>query len=175
MRILAIFIFMQAFCAALSAQSKQDSSVWYISPMYGLYTGSGTLAKRSTFDVEIGKQWDVFSLGLDFGKNHFENKGAKDTTSYIEIRPSLNVFQQGKFTNTLTIGIGYIVNAQQNILTEFSTGIEFTPNPRFSYNVFFGTYYYSGLRSSGSQNFFGISMMAYINNKRKFRGIFNRK
>lgn len=148
--------------------------VFYVSPMVGLYTGSGTLAQRTTSDIEIGMQWDVFSLGLDIGKNHLGQESGKDTTTYFEIRPNLNVFQQGKFTNTLTIGLGYIVGAKQNILTEFTTGIEYTPNQRFSYNVFFGTYYYSGRYSSSQNNFFGLSAMYYFKSK-KSKSLFTKK
>jgi len=136
----------------------------YVSVMPSLYTGAGSFAQRSSCDFEIGKQWDAFSAGLDIGKTSFVKKqrNAKDSTWDIELRPNLNIFQQGKFTNTLTIGIGYIFNSSQNILTEFTTGIEYTPNKHFSYNWYFGTYYFTGNSSASSNNFFGVSVMYYF-------------
>ncbi len=146
----------------------------YISLMPGFYTGQGTVAQRTTFDMEIGRQWDVFSLGLDFGKTNLTKQVGKDTTFYAEIRPNLNVFQQGKFTNTLTIGLGYVFGAKENVLTEFTTGIEYTPGTTFSYNVYFGTYYFSGEYSASSQNFFGVSAMYYFKQSKK-RGLLNKQ
>jgi hypothetical protein len=170
-----IFIFLVLISFTSRAQTKDTlQGENYISPMIGLFTGSGTIAQRTTIDIEFGRQWDVFSLGLDIGKNHIEKVSGSDTNWYVEIRPSLNVFQQGRFTNTLTIGLGYIFNAQQNILTEFTTGIEYTPSKTWSYNAFFGTYFYSGTNSSGSQNFLGFSVMYYFKESHK-KGLFNRK
>jgi hypothetical protein len=135
---------------------------YYCSFMPAFYTGSGSTAQRTTCDVEFGKQWDAFSIGLDLGKTNLAQRGEKDTTFYTELRPNLNVFQQGKFTNTLTIGLGYVFNAHQNILTEFTTGIEYTFNKNFSYNLYFGTYYFSGEITSSNQNFFGISITYFF-------------
>ena len=53
-------------------------------------------------------------------------------------------FNRGKFTNTFTAGIGYILNAQETLLTELSSGIEYAYSPQIHFNVFFGQYYYSG-------------------------------
>ena len=148
---------------------------FYASLMPGFYTGSGTVAQRSTFDVEFGKQWDVFSLGLDIGKINLAPKATPiDTTWYTEIRPNLNVFQQGKFTNTLTIGLGYIFGAHENVLTEFTTGIQYTPNPTISYNVYFGTYYFSGVNSASNQNFLGVSVMYFFKEAPK-TGLLNKR
>lgn len=142
--------------------------------MPGLYTNPGTFAQRSTIDLEIGRQWDVFSLGLDIGKTNLAKKAPKDTTWYLEFRPNLNVFQQGIFTNTLTIGLGYVFGAAQNTITEFSTGIEITPNKHVSYNLYFGTYYFTGREESSSNNFFGASIMYYFKQSKK-SGLLNKK
>ena len=82
------------------------------------------------------------------------------------------MFQQGKFTNTLAIGLGYVFGAKQNILTEFTSGIEYTPNARYSYNLYFGTYYFSGVTSASSQNFLGLSAMYFFKPSKK-KGLLN--
>ena len=74
----------------------------YISLNPALTNDIGTLAEKSNLSFEIGRQWDVFSLGLDVGKTSLGNIHGNDTSTYLEIRPNLNVFQQGKFTNTFT-------------------------------------------------------------------------
>ena len=83
---------------------------------------------------------------------------------YFELRPNLNVFQQGKFTNTLTLGIGYIFNAQQSMMTELTSGIEYAYNSKWHFNITFGQYYYSGKYITSNTTFFGFSLMYYFKN-----------
>jgi len=134
----------------------------YIALNPSFYTGQGTVQQRTNLTLEAGRQWGPFSTGIDLGKINVSKQHGRDTTWYTEIRPNLNVFQQDKFTNTVTIGIGYIFGAEENVLTELATGVEYTPNSRVSYNIFFGTYYFSGKYSSSSQNYFGLQVMYYL-------------
>ena len=134
----------------------------YISLAPSVTNTPGTLAEKSNLALEIGRQWDVFSLGLDFGKTSMSKVPGRDTTAYLELRPNLNIFQQGKFTNTFTAGIGYIFNAKESLMTELTSGIEYAANQKLHLNVFFGQYYYSGRESASSVTFFGISGMWYF-------------
>lgn len=134
----------------------------YVSLATSLTATAGTVADKSNIALEVGQQWDVFSLGVDFGKTTLSPVGKRDTSLYMELRPNLNVFQQGKFTNTFTPGIGYIFNAKENLLIEFTTGIEYSYSARFHINVFFGQYFYSGLTSASNVNFFGLSGAWYF-------------
>lgn len=144
------------------ASSYVGFSQTYFSIAPSLTNTPGTIADKSNIALEFGRQWDVFSLGLDLGKTTLSKVTNKDTTNYIEIRPSLNVFQQGKFTNTLTIGLGYVFNAQENFLTELTYGIEYAFTPKTHFNVFFGQYFYSGKVSASNATFLGISAMFYL-------------
>jgi len=135
------------------------SSQTYISLMPTFSTSQGTVAQRAGVALEVGKQLGPFSIGFDLGKTSLSNN---DTTTYLEVRPNLNIFQQDKFTNTLTIGMGYVLRAEENVMTELSTGIEYTPNKRFSYNIFFGTCYYSGVHSNSNENYLAMSVMYYL-------------
>ena len=89
-------------------------------------------------------------------------KPVAGTLRYLEIRPNLNVFQVGKFTNTLTPGIGCIFNSHENFMTELTSGIEYAYNPWFHLNIYFGTYYYSGVYSASNVTFFGLSIMYFL-------------
>ena len=134
----------------------------YISVAPSLTNTAGTIADKSNIAIEFGRQWDVFSMGLDIGKTTLSKVASMDTTNYLELRPSLNVFQQGKFTNTLTIGLGYVFNAKENLLTELTYGIEYAFTPKTHFNVFFGQYFYSGKVSSSNATFLGVSAMFYL-------------
>ena len=139
---------------------------YYTSIMPAFYTNAGDNGDRFTFAAEFGKQWDVFSVGLDIGKTNMNTQHAKDTTWYSEIRTNLNVFQQNKFTNTLTMGLGYVFNAHQNIMIETTTGVEYSVNNDFHLNIFFGTYFFSGKNSASNNNFFGMSAVRFFHKKK---------
>ena len=134
----------------------------YVSLNPALTNDIGTFSEKANLSVEVGRQWDVFSLGMDIGKTSLGNMHDNDTSTYLEIRPNLNVFQQGKFTNTFTAGIGYIFHSQQSLMTEMTSGIEYALNNKVHFNVYFGQYYYSGRYASSNVTFFGISGMFYF-------------
>ncbi len=148
------------------AQTKTDSAKTkpqtYLQLYYALTNTAGTLGGKSNLSLELGKQWDVFSLGLDLGKTTFEPTHGRDTSIYVEIRPNLNIFQQGRFTNTLTIGAGYVFGASNNFLTELTSGIEYSANSHIHLNANFGQFYYSGRYSATTATFFGLSAYYYF-------------
>jgi hypothetical protein len=134
----------------------------YISLAPSLTNSPGTIAEKANFSFEIGRQWDVFSLGLDYGRTTLGKMHGNDTSNYLELRPNLNIFQQGKFTNTFTAGIGYIFNSKQDLMTELTNGIEYAWNDKLHINVSFGQYFYSGKTDASSVTFFGVSAMWYF-------------
>ena len=134
----------------------------YILLAPSLTNTAGTIGEKSNIAIEIGRQWDVFSLGLDVGKTTMAKVTGRDTTNYLELRPNLNIFQQGKFTNTFTAGIGYIFNARENLMTELTSGIEYAQSDQLHINIYFGQYFYSGRYSASNVTFFGVSGMWYF-------------
>jgi len=145
----------------LSAFIISDAQT-YISLAPSISNQAGTFADKMNLGLEVGRQWDVFSVGIVIAKNSLQKAVGRDTTTFFELRPNLNVFQQGKFTNTFTAGIGYILNAQENLLTELTYGIEYAHSPQIHFNVYFGQYYYSGRYSDSNSSFFGLSCMYYF-------------
>jgi hypothetical protein len=134
----------------------------YISIAPCITNTPGTFSEKTNIALEVGRQWDVFSMGLDLGKTSFGPMNGKDTSVYLELRPNLNIFQQGKFTNTFTAGIGYIFNSTQNLMTELTSGIEYNYTDKIHFNIYFGQYFYSGKTDASNATFFGISAMFYL-------------
>ena len=134
----------------------------YVSLAPSLTNTAGTIADKSNIALEVGQQWDVFSLGIDLGKTTLSPVTGRDTSAYLELRPNLNIFQEGKFTNTFTAGIGYVFNAKESLLTELTYGIEYSFTEKLHFNVFFGQYFYSGRESASNVSFFGISAAFYF-------------
>ena len=94
---------------------------YYVSIMPALTSATGTIQDRGNFSLEFGKQWDCFSLGFDVGETNYSLNPIRDKTMYFECRPNLNVFQQGKFTNTITTGIGIIPSAKESLIIELTS------------------------------------------------------
>lgn len=145
----------------LLAAGRASAQV-YVSLSPSLFNSPGTFGEKFNPTVEVGKQYDCFSLGLDAGKMNCGKVVGKDTTMYLEIRPNLNVFQQGKFTNTVTIGLGYIFNAQECMVTELTSGVEYAHTEHLHFNIYFGQFFFSGRRTSSDVTFFGASAMWYF-------------
>lgn len=133
----------------------------YISIVPLLTNDIGNILENSNLSIEIGRQYDCFSIGFDIGKTTLNSKLSKDI--YFELRPNLNVFQQGKWTNTLTFGVGYLVNnTKYNQLTELTSGIEYSYSDKIHMNIYFGQFFYSGEHATSSPTFFGVSIMRYF-------------
>jgi hypothetical protein len=137
-------------------------SQFYVDFAPSLTNTPGTIAEKANIAIEIGKQWDAFSLGLDIGKTSLGKIKGRDTTAYLELCPNLNVFQQGKFTNTFTVGIGYIFNAKEHLMAELASGIEYFQSEKLHFNIFFGQYFYSGRESASNVTFIMLSAMVYF-------------
>lgn len=152
-----LFLFIVCILSVLTTFAQT-----YIALAPAVTNEAGTLAGKSNLSFELGRQWDVFSIGLDLGKTSLGRMKEKDTTVYLELRPNLNVFQQGKFTNTLTAGIGCIFSAKENLMTELTSGIEYALNKTWHFNMYFGQYYYSGRTDASTVTFFGVSAMFYF-------------
>src|SRR5665213_114942 len=142
--------------------SFKTFSQTYLSLAPSLTNSAGTIADKGNMALELGQQWDVFSLGIDIGKTTFSKVTGRDTTKYVELRPNLNIFQEGKFTNTFTAGIGYVFGGEEDLLTEVTYGIEYSLSDNLHLNAFFGQFYYSGKFSASNVSFFGVSAAYYF-------------
>jgi hypothetical protein len=154
-----------ALCIAFASLNVNAQN--YIAVSTTLYTNPGTFAAKASPAIEIGKQLGPLSVGIDVGKTNCSPVRGKDTTVYFELRPNLNVFQQGKFTNTLTIGVGAVPFSTQSMMGELSYGIEYAMSDIVHLNVNFGQYYFSGTNVSSSATYFGINIIRYFSTKKK--------
>lgn len=173
-RILVILIL--CYSTHINAQSS-DSIETYISFAPCITNELGNFKTKFSPTLEIGRQYyDVFTLGLAVGKTNMLGKTFDD--AYLEFRPNLNVFQVGRFTNTITPGIGYVFGPNPALLIEWTSGVEYAYTSKIHFNVFFGNYYYSGFDTNATQHFsptfFGFSIVKFFKPV-KNKGIFNLK
>lgn len=181
-KIILAILGMAIFVTLSQAQSDPHAGQTYISLAPSFYrssTGGGGLqasvSQSVTCAFEVGRQWEASSLSLGLGKTTVEPNINNDIVTgvvpagkwYTEIRPSLNVFQQGKLKSTIIIGAGYVFGSEQFLLTEITTGMEYTNNSQFSYSLKAGTYYFTGNGVGSNQVFFGLSALYFFKNKKK--------
>ena len=145
-------------CLLISISSFSQK---YVAFSPSVFTNAGSFNETFNPTIEVGKKWDVFSLGLDLGKMNVAHQD-KDTTIYLELRSNLSVFQQGKFSNNLTIGAGYVFNSNTSSLFELTTCIEYEPKQRWAYDIYIGTYYFKGKTYGYNNTFFGTSIIFYL-------------
>lgn len=145
--------------------TARKASTPYIlfSPAY--YNGAGTRAEKTNLGIEVGKEFGVFDLGFVVGMNGLDRPG-RDSAFYCEVRPTLDVFTEGKFSSTFTIGIGHMFGAKTNLMTEIAYGITYVPNSRFFFGLYQGQYWFDGKKSANFNTavtaFFGY----YLVNRR---------
>lgn len=157
--------------------SDTTNKLCYVAIAPSFYTTSKNVGERTSLAFEFGRQWDVFSLSITSGKTNFGPSIDADTIGeqlpsgkwYVALRPNLNVFQQKKFTNTLTIGAGYVFHSEQYLINEITTGIEYDFNRLLSLNINFGTYYFTGKKAASNQTFFGCSLNYIIPDRSKYK------
>ena len=178
---LLVFLFVISFT---NAQDLTAKPVTYVSFAPCFTNEVGTIGTKFSPTIEIGRQFqDIFTVGLAVGKTNYktaytygtDTNGNTIVTSispssyYLELRPNLNVYQIGKFTNTVTPGIGYVFGPGQALMIETTVGIEYEHTEKLHFNIFFGNYYYSSLSADQNNNlthfspmFWGFSIVKFF-------------
>jgi hypothetical protein len=97
----------------------------------------------------------------------------RDTVHYIEIRPTINIFSQGRFAEGLCLGGGYIFKAKQGLMTEICNSINFNISTKVAVAITQGYYFFDGTNSSRSAQYMGFAFTYNflashsVNNQRK--------
>ena len=128
----------------------------------------GKILKKTNSSIEVGKQWDVFSLGIVAGESRL-NELSDLSTTYSEIRSHLNIFQQGKFANIFTIGTGYVADQDHTMLLEIDYSMEYLLSDQFHISINAGQYFYSGNLNNTNETFVGLSIK-YLFKQNKTNG-----
>src|SRR5687768_395949 len=135
-----------AMVMALTANSQV-----YVSPSFSYYNGPGTFEENGMASLEIGKSFDnVFFLGVAGGVTSFAGKNA-----YVEFRPSATLYTYKKLSVIGSLGVGYIWDTPEKILTEYCGTISYALSNRWAVNFFGGGYQFNGKESSSKYTFVG--------------------
>lgn len=131
-------------------ERKTEAHYFYTTATLSVYTNTAGSFNQKVFpSVEFGKTFGIFDIGLTIGRLNLVKSGSGiDSLWYSEIRPTINVFSKGRFSESLTLGAGIVYNAKQNFLTEITNRINFSPNDVLTFAVCQGNYFYDGRLST---------------------------
>ncbi len=162
----------------------QSDSAKEIEPHYFYLTGglnvatntTGTFNKRTAPSFEFGSTFGIFDIGLAMGRlNLLKN----DSSYFFELRPTINVFSKGRFSEGLCLGVGYRKNASQKFMTEICNSINFNFSNDWAVAIVQGYYYFDGVNSNSNAQFFGLNFTHNflkknsINTTRKRKSLLN--
>lgn len=122
----------------------------------------GSILDKANTSLEIGKQFDCTSIGFVVGRTTLN--GNLVNNNYAEGHINTNVFQQGKWTNTITVGLGCVISSTTNeyLLTEISSGIEYSYSEKIHFNFNGGQFNYSGVKTASNSTYIAISVAYYF-------------
>lgn len=130
----------------------------------------GGFAKRFAPGVELGRTYGIFDIGLATGG---VSSLGRDTSRYIEFRPTINIFSQGRFAEGLLLGGGCVFGAKQALMTEICNSINFDITTKVAVAITQGYVFFDGTNSSRSGQYMGFTLTYNflqshsVNNQRK--------
>jgi hypothetical protein len=154
-----------------TSKENKEPRYYYVSALASVFVNThGGFAKRFAPGIELGRTYGIFDLGLAMGRL---NSLGRDTARYLEFRPTLNIFSQGRFAEGLCLGGGYVFGAKQALMTEICNSINFNVSTRVALAVTQGYVFYDGTNSSRSGQYVGLTFTYNflrshsVNNQRK--------
>lgn len=154
-KILLLILLMAVMFASFSQEREKEPHYNYISFGTSVYTNAiGAINQKMFMTTEVGRTFGIFDIGLMIGRL---NLAKGDSLFFTELLPTINVFSKGRFSEALTIGIGRVFGAKENLLTELTNSINFAPTNRFIITVYQGNYFFDGRLSTSKAQFMGLS------------------
>ncbi|QQL49949.1 hypothetical protein [Mucilaginibacter ginkgonis] len=116
----------------------------------------GSFANRFVPSIEFGRTYGIFDIGMATGKTNTLANGS-DTTHFIELRPTINIFSKGRFAEGLCLGAGYIFGAKQALMTEICNSINFNLTEIFALAIVQGYEFFDGTNSNTNRQYMGFT------------------
>lgn len=165
MKYLALIVFLllnTALCFSQdTAQVREKEAHYnYLTASFFVYTNTaGTFNQKAFFSLEAGRTYGIFDIGVAVGRLNLVASGnGIDSNWFAEGRPTINVFSKGRFSESLTLGAGYVFNAKQNFMTEITNCINFSPNNKLTIAVCQGNYFFDGKLSTSRAQFMSVAV-----------------
>ena len=140
-----------------TSKENKEPRYYYLSVNADLFVDTkGGFSKRFSPAIEFGRTYGIFDMGLATGRIS-SLRSANDSTHYVEVRPTKNIFSAGRFAEGLCLGGGYVFGAKQALMTEICNSINFNISPTVAVAVTQGYYFFDGTNSSRSTQYMGFA------------------
>ncbi len=141
-----------------SVKTSQEPRNYYLAFNTNVFVKSlGGFKQRFSPSFEFGRTYGIFDIGLASGRFSYVKKGA-DTTRFIELRPTINIFSKGRFSEALCFGAGYIFKAKQGMMTEICNSINFNITEIWTLSFLQGYYFIDGTNDNRSTQYMGLNV-----------------
>ena len=158
--ILLVFFIIYGYAIAQTNDSIIKSS-WYgrIMP-YSICTGGGSLNNNYSIsptvaqNVEIGVSYGVIDAGISYGSYSY----SRDTTSFAELKITMDASQYGIYSNEFSVGFGRIFNSKTPIMLDASYTIMAQVYSNFGIGITTGYYDFVGTQYDISKIYYGFFM-----------------
>lgn len=141
-----------------TSKENKEPRYFYITVNANTYVNTtGSFRKRFSPSVEVGRTYGIFDIGLAAGKLNIAGSGS-DTTSFLEFRPTINVFSKGRFSESLFLGAGYVFNAKERMLTEICNNINFNISEKVAVSVAQAYIFFDGVNSHRNSQYMGFNL-----------------
>ena len=141
-----------------TTKENKEPQYFYVTGGANIFVNTkGGVAKRFSPSVEFGRTYGIFDIGLATGRLS-SLYASRDSSIFIEFRPTINVFTKGRFAEGLCLGGGYVAGAKQGLMTEICNSINFNISEIFQIAVIQGYYFFDGTNSSRNTQFMGFNL-----------------
>lgn len=175
--LISFLILNAAVYAQADSTKEKEPRYFYLAANVNVSTNTiGTISKRAQPSFEYGRTYGIFDIGVAVGHLNFLNS---DSSWFIEFRPTINIFSKGRFSEGLCLGFGYKIKSEQKLMTEICNSINFNITNKWSISILQGYYYFDGVQSNSTSQFFGLNLTHNFLNKnsvnfqRKTRSLLN--
>ena len=160
--ILFLFIFLSSFCYSQIEKdtiAEEDTikivrSAWYVRVVpFSIVTGAGS-NQPPTYSryIEGGWSYEVLDLGLAFGSY----SKYVDTTTFLELKITMDASQIGIFSNEFSVGFGRIFNSSTPIILEASYTIMAQVTNNLGTGIYTGFYDFVGSNYDVTKSYYGV-------------------
>ncbi|MDN3550233.1 hypothetical protein [Mucilaginibacter aquaedulcis] len=158
-----------------TSKENKEPRYYYASINSNIYVNTkGAVGDRFSPVAEFGRAYGIFEIGVAGGR--LKTTG-RDTVSFLEMRPTINVFSKGRFAESLCLGAGYVFGAKQALMTEICNSINLNVSENVQVSISQGYCFYDGRNSSRTGQYMGLGL-AYnflkghsVNKQRKKQAI----
>lgn len=128
-------------------------SSWYARVMpVSLYTGSGYIQDKIMQNIEVGRSFGVIDVGVAYGRTNLR----ADSNNFVEAKVTMDACQYGRFSNEITVGLGYVMKSNTPIMLEVDYTVFAQVSKNWGLGVVIGYVDYGGNTHDSNKNYYGL-------------------